>query len=76
MIPQELKGKLQGMKLPESHRMSAWENISDIKRFLQVEFSIVEELGDKYAKAPEWDRLVRFYESLAAQDPDQTQNDL
>lgn len=56
------------MTLPESHRMSAWENVTDVNRFLDSHFSIVDGAGDKYAKTPAWERLERFYESLGGQE--------
>lgn len=64
MTPEELKSELSGMELPKTFRLSAWENITDVRGFIEAQFQRVEQAGYRWERSPAWDRLIRFYEAI------------
>lgn len=65
MTIEELKTKLQNMELPDpGFKMSEWETVQDSRYFLNTQFAICEQAGQKYADTPAWERLLRFYEAI------------
>lgn len=65
MTPEELKSELDKTDLPDTFRLSAWENIGNVRTFLDTQFQLVEQAGMSYERTPAWDRLMRFRKAVS-----------
>lgn len=64
MTPEELKAEFAGMKLPETIRISPWENVTNVKNFIDSHFQLIEQAGSRWERTPAWERLLRFYHAI------------
>ncbi|WP_372340071.1 DUF6965 family protein [Parapedobacter lycopersici] len=52
------------MNLPATFKLSAWENIVDVKGFLDTSFDIVKAWPRGLDSCPAWERLLRFHQAI------------
>lgn len=64
MTPQELKAEFDGMELPESIRISPWENVTNVHNFIESHYMLLDQAGHKWERTPAWERLLRLRDAM------------
>ncbi|GGH27926.1 hypothetical protein FAZ19_19385 [Sphingobacterium alkalisoli] len=63
MTVEELRSALLGKEYPETVRISKDQTVTDVDKFLHIQFIMCEQWTKDIAKSPAYGRLLKFYEA-------------
>lgn len=63
MTVEELRSALIGKEYPSEVQISKDQKVTDVERFLRVQFEICDSWGKDITKCPAYSRLVKFHEA-------------
>lgn len=64
MNPTEVIQQLKSMQLPQSIKLSEWENVVDVRLCISFNISLMVKAGPRAEQTPAWERLQRLYMAL------------